>query len=193
MSKKLINIVLDLETLGVMPNACIIQIGATIPQFDIKHIADCPTSFESTISYEQCNFMIKQGVVTQNDIAMKWWETQQSRKEVFCGQSTYLEALEQFILWVNWIKSSGSDVAIWGNGSDFDNVILKHSLEIFNLHENLSFRNNRCFRTVKNIFSLEKVIRYADHREHTALGDAKHEARLLNLMYEKYELLREVL
>ena len=187
MSKELINVVLDLETLSTAPNAAIIQIGAVVPDFDYKNCLGNIVEFEATIQYESCLELVNSidPPVFMSHGTMEWWEKQPTRKEVFSGQLDYVDALDQFAAWIGHFERP---VAIWGNGSDFDNVVLRHSLDAFGFHGLWEFRNNRCFRTLKAVFPLmtEATGRYSNELTHTALGDARYEARMLDLIVQAY-------
>ena len=60
------------------------------------------------------------------------------------------EALISFSSWL-LMDSSKDDVIVWGNGADFDNTILSSSYSETGLEQPWSFRNNRCYRTIKNL------------------------------------------
>ena len=195
MSAKLLNLVLDLETLGVQEDAAIIQIGISIPAFDWPHIPEgVSRTFEATIQYEEANHYIRTGLFTRDNDTMLWWQDQlpSTRAIVFSGQQTYQDAFDQLKA---WIESLGAPVAIWGNGADFDNRLLAYSLNIFG-HKNLwNFRNNRCLRTLRSLFPLESspagqitVIPAETEIKHTALGDAKFESRVLQITRYAYKL-----
>lgn len=187
MSADLINVVLDLETLSSEPDAAIIQIGAAVPRFDMGHILGLPFEFEATIRYEDCLAAVDSHGRVQSHDTMLWWEKQPTRLEVFSGQDDYAEALEKF---VDWIKSFKKPVAIWGNGAEFDNVVLLRSLDAFGFHDVWSFRNNRCFRTMKNLFPVEDQTLAIGPNEtkHTGLGDARYEARILDEIVKTYDI-----
>ena len=181
MSATLINIALDLETLSTREDAAIIQIGACIPTFDRKYVPlGLSCEFETTIRFEDCidpkyNFHLDPNI-------MEWWEKQNPkvRAYVFSGQNTYPDAFHQFKFWIDSIKSGGADVAIWGNGSDFDNKLLSYSLDSLGFHGVWSFRNNRDLRTLKAMHPVDIAEDPIHEVKHTAIGDARYEARLLN-------------
>jgi exodeoxyribonuclease VIII len=188
MSAKLINITLDLETLSTREDAAIIQIGCCIPEFDRKFVpAVAGYEFETTIRYEEA---LSSEFHKSND-TMEWWGIQdpETRKIVFSGQSNYLDALTDFVYWISLVKSGGADVAIFGNGSDFDNRLLTYTLDSFGMHRVWSFRNNRDLRTMKALFPVEipELGPIFEHK-HTALGDARFEARQLHTMKLIYGL-----
>jgi len=188
MSKKLINVVLDLETLGISEDAAIIQIGCCIPQFDRIHLPEgISYEFEATIKYEDC----LNSEFAKDSATMEWWEQQdpRARKHVFSGQDSYVDAFDQFVFWLGSVRANGSDVAIWGNGADFDNRLLSYSLASFGFNNVWSFRNNRCLRTIKAIFPVSDNFKYdEDWIKHTAIGDASYEAKLLDEINFDYSL-----
>jgi len=194
-SAKLINIVLDLETLSTQEDAAIIQIGARIPGFDMKHILGLCHEFEATIKYEDCI----DGTFHVSDSTMSWWEVQHplTRSIVFSGQDTRIDALTSFKDWIDSIKfGTGGNVAIWGNGSDFDNRLLSYTLDAMGLHRVWDFRNNRDLRTIKALFPIPELAQQSSssiEMKHTALGDARYEARILNTIWETYPHLQEIL
>lgn len=187
MSAKLINIALDLETLSTQENAAIIQIGCCIPEFDRIHLPpdmrETSYEFEVTISYDACvnsDFHMSKST-------MEWWDKQDPKvkKQVFSGQDSYIDAFDAFSFWIASVKSGGADVAIWGNGSDFDNRLLSYSLDSLGYHNVWSFRNNRDLRTLKALFPAEIQTNDSEIK-HTALGDARYEARLINTIHTVY-------
>jgi len=198
MSKaKLINVVLDLETVSTQPNAGILQIGAAIPQFDHDYLpSDFPTTFHATIRYEDVLALVAEGVLDMSDSTMDWWNLPAQagpRIAVFSGQSSYLDALMSFKDWLVTItQASDKQVAVWGNDVGFDNTILRHSLDAHGIHNVWSYKNNRCFRTLRALFPLTErqedkiVVRTLGLAKHTALGDALWEAEVMNTIVESY-------
>jgi 3' exoribonuclease, RNase T-like len=187
MSAKLINITLDLETLSTQHDAAIIQIGCCIPQFDHVYIPKgISHEFEVTIKYEDA----LQSEFHKSHSTMDWWAAQPSstRMQVFSGQNSYTDAFDQFKWWIESLKTDGSGVAIWGNGSDFDNRLLSYSLDSLGYHNVWSFRNNRDLRTLKALFPFSVTEDRINEIKHTALGDARYEARLLNDTARFYNL-----
>jgi len=196
MSAALLNVVLDLETLGTDENAAIIQIGCAVPEFDYQHIGLVSSSFEKTISYNECLWEINSGRFSQSNETMEWWEKQPTRLSVFSGQDTYTDALDALCNWFTSLKEvSGGDIAIWGNGSDFDNRLLAYTLSALGYKSQWDFRNNRDLRTLKALFpvTLPAQDQYLGEIKHTALGDARFEARLLHKTWSAYAQLERVL
>lgn len=183
MSAKLINVVLDLETLGLAEDAAIIQIGCVVPVFDIEYLPpNISSTFEATIRYEDC----LSSEFSKDSVALKWWADQKPsvKSIVFSGQETYVDAFDQLTF---WLQSFCVPVAIWGNGSDFDNRLLAYSLAAYGHHRVWDFRNNRDLRTLRALFP---VVVPADPTEvkHTAIGDALYEARILDRARNVFDL-----
>lgn len=187
MSSKLINIALDLETLSTREDAAIIQIGCCIPNFDRRNVPlGLSCEFEATIKYEDC----LSSEFHKDHATMEWWERQNAlaRANVFSGQDSYVDAFDQLKFWFDSLRSGGADLAIWGNGSDFDNRLLSYSLDSLGYHNLWDFRNNRDLRTLKALFPIEIIADPVNEIKHTALGDARYEARLMNTIFACYGL-----
>ena len=185
MSAKLINVILDLETLGTDEDAAIIQIGMCIPNFDRKYVpTGCAREMEVTIAYEDC---LAATAFTKSDSTMQWWESQDSetRKIVFSGQDSYVAALDQVEQFLKNVQSGGAEVAMWGNGSDFDNRLLAYTMSALGYKTPWKYYNNRCLRTLKAMFPCS-VEEDPSERKHTALGDARYEARMMSAVKTTY-------
>jgi len=186
-AKPLINIILDLETLSTREDAAIIQIGAVVTSESCFKLPDgIPIEFEQTIRYEDCIA----GEFHVENVTMEWWEKQdrQTRAQVFSGQDSYESAFGEFSDWIKAIEAEGFDVAIWGNGSDFDNRLLNYSLSSFGFTNVWKYWNNRCLRTLIALADIEKPPRIPEYeRQHTALGDARYEERLYTLAMRKLQ------
>jgi exodeoxyribonuclease VIII len=74
------------------------------------------------------------------------------------------------------VRSAEGIPVVWGNGADFDNVILGNAYLAVNKPRPWSFWNNRCYRTVRamapNIDYVRPVI--AHHALHDARAQALH-------------------
>jgi exodeoxyribonuclease VIII len=91
-------------------------------------------------------------------------------------------ALAAFSGWL-MEQSNLKSVRVWGNGSDFDNAILACAYKAVEQPVPWQFWNNRCYRTIKNLFPSIKMIRGGVH--HNALDDAKSQARHAQLILER--------
>ena len=79
---------------------------------------------------------------------------------------------------------SPCDAHIWGNGAAFDNVVLASAFRATGMQVPWAFWNDRCYRTVKSLFSNVKLKRSGTH--HNALDDAVTQAKHLLEIAEHY-------
>lgn len=132
---------LDLETLGNGNDAVILSIGAV--KFDAVEILD---RFHVAINPETCT---PYGLKIDASTVM-WWlddERQAARTSLLDNVTVDLpSALTGFASWL------GSDsLPVWGNGSTFDNVILRNAYRATGLDYPIRFWHDWCYRTVKNM------------------------------------------
>ena len=66
------------------------------------------------------------------------------------------------------------DVAVWGCGSDFDNVLIENAHKKIGQEVAWKFRNNRCYRTIKSLWPNVEIKRKGAH--HNSLDDAESQA-----------------
>jgi len=163
-------IMLDLETMGNRPDAAIIAIGAV--EFD-RETGQLGREFYEVVDLESA--MRAGGTVDASTIL--WWmqQSDDARREFRQDGYSIQEALKHFSYWV---RQGGINPNIWGNGSDFDNVILRSAYTRLGLRAPWSHKQNRCFRTVRNLFPPVEIA-VEDGVKHNALADAKYQARYL--------------
>ena len=174
------NIILDLETLGTSSNSIIVQIGAVALDSTHKQVSTFSRSISAkSISETRNNKNLAVDVPTQ-----LWWSTQPNVAKVFSGADDYEYSLIKFC---EWFRDLGDpDAKVWGRGPDFDNVILANSLLAFNILVPWKYQKSRCLRTLLDDADLNTELfkRYKTEEEHTALGDARYEARLFKAAKE---------
>lgn len=163
-----LNCMIDLETLGVGPNALILSIGAAKFTTDKIKIVD---RFHQAI--EPVTAFALGGVMDPDTVL--WW--MQPEREV--ARQAWLklprvhvaEALEGFSAWL------GGNMPVWGNGASFDNVILRRAYERVGLECPWNFFNDRCYRTKKAEAPGVKTKRFGTH--HSAVDDAIYQVEHL--------------
>lgn len=173
------NIMVDLETLGTAADSVIIAIGAV--EFSSDGVSN--NTFYINVDPEDCQ---KHGL-TISAATVLWWlgpkVTNEARMAIVEPKKTSLkESLTNFTDWASHGTNSPKDITVWGNGSDFDNVLLAHAYEKIGLKEPWYYGNNRCYRTVKNLWPKVEMKERLGHH-HNALDDAKSQANhLLELL-----------
>lgn len=158
-------IMLDLETMGNRAGAAIVAIGAV--RFDQSGLGG---QFYRTISLRDC---VAEGLRIDPE-TVNWWlqQSDTARKAIVTDPSPLREALVEFMLWC------GKPSALWGNGSDFDNVILAEGYRVCDIDLPWDWWANRCYRTFKNIRpDIRMGARHGTH--HNALDDAISQAKHL--------------
>lgn len=157
------NVMLDLETWSTQPNAAIRSIGACV--FDADGVGD---RFYRNI-FNSCGLHVDENTVA-------WWhaQSQEAKDALMIDQRDLLETLIEFTA---FLPEPHNQVLIWGNGSDFDNVILANAFNHLGLKLPWKYYNNRCYRTVKNLFPIVSTERKGT--KHNALDDAVFQAEHL--------------
>jgi exodeoxyribonuclease VIII len=164
--KDTINVMVDLETLGVGPNSVILSIGAV--KFNEKGIGS--KSFYKTINIQSC---LDAGMEVNGDTLSWWMEQSDAAREVFKAADGPLGAvLRDFRQWL----PKGKDWVLWGNGAGFDNVILRNAYDAMGMQVPWLFWQDRCFRTVASSSPMKRV---AEGVAHNALDDAITQAKHL--------------
>lgn len=180
------HVMVDLETLSSREDAAIVSIGAV--RFDLENfrVADAGTNFPfSSLSAERqprwTNFyevVDISGLDEQFRVdgdTIKWWMGQSDEaRAVFSGgqhksMRHVLENLQYFIEDIPYTY-------MWGNGSTFDNMILRHAYRVCELVYPVDHKHDLCYRTIKTLFPHEHT-RTGTH--HNALDDARYQAEKL--------------
>lgn len=167
------NVMVDLETLGTTPGAVILSIGAVF--FDENGLGD---EMEVVISIKDS---LAHGLTTSPD-TIAWWGKQsaEARKVIDDAGSEGAFPLKDALEMFNAFLASNGDpkkVLVWGNGADFDNVLLAAAYNAADVPLGWGQYNNRCYRTMKRFREHIKYVRTGTH--HNALDDAKTQAEHL--------------
>lgn len=174
----MIDVMIDLETLGVDPGCVILSIGA------VSFKTAVPTAFYQRISRLHS---LEEGFVEDED-TVEWWSKQDSevRREAYGGIHHPVEVLENFS---KYLQSLGDEVRIWGNGANFDNVILAAAYKKLGLPVPWKFWNDRCYRTLKNLYPKLPVPPFYGAK-HNALNDALHQADHATVILDHIERMK---
>ncbi len=172
------DISLDLETLGTAPGSVILSIGAvafniddpthrmlpeSLPRFDIAIDVASATQAGFTIDPDTVMWWLRQSDGARHAMAQKQ------------GQAGRLaEVLYAFRDFVGLATVGPDTVRVWGNGSDFDNVLLAEAYRKLNRPAPWKFWNNRCLRTLRA--EHPDVPRVKPRLAHDALSDAEAQA-----------------
>jgi exodeoxyribonuclease VIII len=158
---------IDLETMGQGPDAAIVAIGAVEFDRERRETGDC---FSLTIDLESA---VRSGGVMDASTVLWWMQQSEEARQALNGKADIAKALASFSGWLRG-RADLTEVRIWGNGSDFDNVILANAYRRLLLPAPWKFWNNRCYRTWKNEHRDVSMVRLGTH--HNALDDAMSQA-----------------
>lgn len=175
------HIMVDIETLDTVQSAVVLSIGAVA--FD-PHSKELGEKFYVEFTEDLANQQIKGRTISADTV--QWWMMQSdAARSIFARRdeddlitpkpanpavrmSTEhgLNEFSQFIA-----RHGGKKVELWGNGADFDNVIIGSLYDSFDLLKPWSYGKNRCYRTMKRIFG-ENVPLVRQGVHHNGLDDA---------------------
>lgn len=170
---------IDLETMGIRPTSAIISIGAAL--FDHEQVLD---TFYSNVNL---NSSINLGMTTDQS-TIDWW-SKQSVQARAAWQTEDAPAIEDALKQLNdWMLGHGSraEICPWGNGADFDLVLMNHAFNLMGVDAPWKYYNHHCFRTMKNMFDVGQMPRSGTH--HHALDDAVSQVRHLHRILQVHHL-----
>lgn len=179
------HLMVDLETMGNKSNAPIVSIGAV---FFNPNTGNTGAEFYTAVSLESS--MLLGGVPDAGTII--WWlkQSPEARSAIAMADTMPLiDALELFSDFISENSDAGSDVQVWGNGSSFDNVILRSSYVRANIECPWHFSNDRDVRTITEMGKAIGINpRYDIPFEgdlHNALSDARHQVKYVSAIWQK--------
>lgn len=168
------HVMLDLETLATSPDAVILSIGAAA--FD-PHLG-------ITSLYHSILDIAEQKTRAISASTVMWWmDKDDAARAIFKQEKeTVPDALGGFTKFVGTSSVGAKEVQMWGNGSDFDNVLLTNLYHWADMDSFLPWSpfNGRCFRTLKNLCPDYKRISEGVKRvtRHSAVDDARWQAEV---------------
>lgn len=170
----------DLETMGTNPDAPINSIGG---KFFNPATGEMGPEFSKAIDLETSG-----GIIDRKTI--KWWakRSREAQSAIFTDEIPLDDALLQLREFINE-NSCESFVQIWGNGANFDNVILRRSYERQGIPCPWRYYNDRDVRTIVELgnsigFDVRMAIPF-EGVPHNALDDARHQAKQVSAIWQK--------
>lgn len=162
------DVMIDLETLGTGYRPVILSIGAV--EFDYR-TGELGREFHERINPESSQrdgFKIDAGTVV-------WWmgQSEEARKALFAGGA--FEPVEALSIFADWL---GKDKHVWGNGSNFDNRILREAYDLYGMNCPWHYRDDRDMRTFCAMFPRVTLTREGIH--HDALDDAIFQTQIMH-------------
>ncbi|EFD0582509.1 exonuclease [Escherichia coli] len=170
----------DLETMGTNPDAPINSIGG---KFFDPATGEMGPEFSKAIDLETSG-----GIIDRKTI--KWWvkRSREAQSAIFTDEISLDVALRLFIEFIEK-NSGGCFVQVWGNGANFDNVILRRSYERQGIPCPWLYYNDRDVRTIVELgnaigFDVRMAIPF-EGVPHNALDDARHQAKQVSAIWQR--------
>ncbi|HGV7093544.1 TPA: 3'-5' exoribonuclease, partial [Escherichia coli] len=174
------HLMIDLETMGKNPDA---PINALAGKFFDPATGEMGPEFSKTIDLDTAG-----GVIDRDTI--KWWlkQSREAQSALLTDEIPLDDALLQLREFID--ENSGEFfVQVWGNGANFDNVILRRSYERQEIPCPWRYTNDRDVRTIVALglvmdFDARSVITFEGER-HNALHDARYQAKYVSAIWQK--------
>ncbi|MEN4911422.1 3'-5' exonuclease [Erwinia amylovora] len=176
------NLMIDLETMGTKPDAPIVSIGAVF--FDPKG-GELGAEFYVAINLASA---MDQGATPDGNTII-WWLTQsaEARAAICTDDRSIAFALSELSSFIS--RNSDNPLNVWGNGANFDNVILRSAYERAGQICPWQFWNDSDVRTMVLLgkqlgFDSKRDMPFAGER-HNALADARHQAKYVSAIWQR--------
>jgi exodeoxyribonuclease VIII len=166
------HIMLDLETMGFPPDGAICSLAA------VNILTE--DFFEATINWPDSVRLYDRKM---NPDTVSWWlrKDEKQRNSIDPAQGKGLRTVLQEL--GSWFQNQGT-IILWGCGSDFDNVLLSNAFKATGVHYPVTYNNNRCYRTIRELFPVNLTF---EGVQHTALDDARFQARVMREIINTYK------
>ncbi len=179
------HLMIDLETMGNKPTAPIVTIGAVF--FD-PQTGCLGAEFYMAVNLASA---MEQGATPDGDTILWWLKQSEAARAAICTDDTkhIAEVLSELSSFISRNADNPSYLKVWGNGANFDNVILRSAYDRADKTCPWQFWNDSDVRTM---VSLGKELGFDPKRNmpfdgvaHNALADARHQAKYVSAIWQK--------
>jgi hypothetical protein len=116
-----------------------------------------------------------------------WWMKEEQRpalaRWIAEEKLDLVEALSGFSQWMSTLDPDPKELAVWGYGATFDNVMLTHAFKAAGVDKPWTYRGEMCFRTLAALKKVERPPFLGTI--HSALDDARHQALWMSLIVKE--------
>jgi DNA polymerase III epsilon subunit-like protein len=174
------DVMIDLETMGVGNNSAIVSIAAV--RFDIQ-TGKTHEFFETNIDL---NSSLKKGFKVSGSTIL-WWlsQSEEARGSLVLAPSIDIEeALTEFAEFLR------PDDVLWSNGLRFDIALLEDAYQLLNMKIPWDFHNERDVRTLVAFAPgvKDRYIQESKSQKHIALNDCLFQIQYCSEIYNKIKL-----
>lgn len=168
------DIMVDIETLGTGSNSVIVSISAVTFDFLTGKIGK---QFEVGINIlEQA---LDGGIIDNS--TLQWWSTQSKAAKkalTHIEPMTVEDALTSFNLWIEEaVTVEPKDVKLWGNGSNFDNVLIRNLYRRSDVDFVLPYWCDNDVRTLVTLANINTKDYKFTGTKHNGIDDCKHQVK----------------
>lgn len=179
------HLMIDLESMGKKPTAPIVEIGAVFfdPQSGVL-------GAEFYVAVDLSSAM-DQGATPDGDTILWWLKQSAEARAAICTDDTrhIADALSELSAFISRNSDNPRYLKVWGNGANFDNVILRSAYERAGHTCPWQFWNDSDVRTM---VLLGKQLEFDPKRNmpfdgiaHNALSDARHQAKYVSAIWQR--------
>jgi hypothetical protein len=179
----MMDVMIDLETLGSVPRCVILSIGAVVFDPRGSDVPDTSRTFHAHIDVRSSQ---RAGLMIDGATVM-WWlgQSEEARQELLKAETHDLFAvLGHFAAWTDWPRVGG----VWAKGPSFDCAILASAYRAVSMEPPWPYSRERCVRTALDMAGMPSdtmAYRTAADVRHSALGDALAQARAVQAALAK--------
>lgn len=179
------HLMIDLETMGNKPAAPIVAIGAV---FFAPKSSELGAEFYMAVNLASA---MDQGATPDGDTILWWLKQSSEARAAICTDDTrsITFALSELSSFISRHSDNPRYLKVWGNGSNFDNVILRAAYDRAGQTCPWQFWNDCDVRTM---VLLGKQLGFDPKRKmpfdgvaHNALADARHQAKYVSAIWQK--------
>lgn len=179
------HLMIDIETMGNKPAAPIVAIGAVF--FDPKN-GELGAEFYVAVDLASA---MGQGATPDGDTILWWLKQSAEARAAICTDDTHHidEALFELSDFISRNSENPRYLKVWGNGANFDNVILRTAYEREGRICPWQFWNDSDVRTMVLLglqlgFEPKRDIPF-DGVAHNALTDARHQVKYVTAIWQR--------
>ncbi|HBY5418649.1 MULTISPECIES: 3'-5' exonuclease [Klebsiella] len=179
------HLMIDIETMGNKPTAPIVAIGAVF--FDPQS-SELGAEFYVAVNLASA---MDQGATPDGDTILWWLKQSSEARAAICTDDTrsITCALSELSSFIGRHSDNPRYMKVWGNGSNFDNVILRSAYDRAGQTCPWLFWNDSDVRTMvllgKQLGFDPKSNMPFDGIAHNALADASHQAKYVSAIWQK--------
>lgn len=165
-----VHLMIDIETMSTRPDAALLAIGAVT--FTVADGVDHSNAREWLVDLGDS---VAHGGRMDPDTVL-WWtqQSERARRGLVATRQLRESAALEGLAWM--ISGLPPKPWIWGNGADFDLVVIGSALDRHHMRPLWPFWQQRCLRTLRKLLPHVPAPDRAEEEKHSALRDAVHQA-----------------